>query len=92
MDVKLRDAWHPYRDRIIQLAVNKSSSNADLRAITDALVDQYDEGLTLLLIATVNKMYAVDPKMGQVYNGVLQFICPEFQIVQIYRLHLHKHQ
>lgn len=27
-------------------AVNKSSSNADLHAITDALVDQYDEGMT----------------------------------------------
>jgi hypothetical protein len=41
---QLRDAWHRHRDRIMQLACEKSATNADLRAITDTVMDQYDEG------------------------------------------------
>lgn len=50
---KLRDAWHQYRDGILELACNKSAVNTALKTTTDAVttdavMDQYNEGLDFL--------------------------------------------
>jgi hypothetical protein len=52
-DIKLRVAWHQYRDGILERACNKPAVNTALKTTTDAVttdavMDQYNEGLDFL--------------------------------------------
>ena len=46
---RLRDAWVPHREKILQLAEKSRTCNIDLQTLLDEERDEFDEGLSAVI-------------------------------------------